>query len=247
MRLGKEQEANEIAALLSTFTRHTPKDDYWDAHKSALDANFREALNFLRKTTQNDPENFPAWFVRGNCYYNLLRDSEAIACFNACIALRPKYSQSWKQRGLAHLRARNFRQALDDFDKAISLQPNLAQTYLDRAVAHRHLNDLPKALADLTAAIGLDSSLGRVYFLRAEVRRLMGDKTGAEEDDAARAGRKNHRKDELGWVARGLANRDKDPNQALADFEERLEYQSALFRSHAKQSGFAGRQIQKGC
>ena len=90
-RLGKDREAQAIAALLRDLKKTNPKDDYLGAHKLVIDGNYREALVLLRRVTQNEPDNFPAWFVRGDCYHGLIR-GEAIGCFNVCVALRPSFA-----------------------------------------------------------------------------------------------------------------------------------------------------------
>src|SRR5581483_8650831 len=105
---------------------------YLIAHQQTVEGHYREALELLRRTTQEDPRNLPAWFVRGNCYYELLQDVHAVACYNTCVALRPDFSWSWFNRGLAHLRLRDYRQARDDFDQVLHLQPGLAEAFISR-------------------------------------------------------------------------------------------------------------------
>jgi tetratricopeptide (TPR) repeat protein len=242
--LHKTQEAQEIDRLLSDFKQQTPKDDYWGAQDFAIKGNFRAALKLLQKVTQNDPRNFPAWFVRGTCYHYLLRESEAIACFSVCVALRPDFSQCWQNRGLAHLQARNYRQAIEDFDKAIQLQSNLAEAYINRAVAHRNMGKLDKAIVDLTDAIQIEGRPSRAYFERAEVRRMMGDKAGADLDMFR--GRREAPKDAESWVARGYSQIESDPQQALADFEEALKVDRRCFKALQNKAAVLDDKLHKG-
>ncbi|HEV8059508.1 MAG TPA: tetratricopeptide repeat protein [Gemmataceae bacterium] len=218
--LGQAKELQEIETLLRSFTRETPKDDYLGAHQYAIKGNYRQALQLLQKTTQNEPTNFSAWFVRGNCYFELARDTDAIGCFNVCVALRPDFAECWQARAFAHLRNKNYRQAVEDYDQAIRLQPKLVDAYMNRALAHDNLGEFREALADLNAAIELDPKRSHAYLFRANVRRKTGDKAGAEHDEVRGLGEEPH--DALSWVARALAKRESDPRMALADLEQAL-------------------------
>jgi serine/threonine protein kinase/Tfp pilus assembly protein PilF len=218
--LGREREAEQLAARSDQTPIHSARDYYLIAHKRAINGNYREALELLRQTTQEEPRNFSAWFVRGNCYYELLQDAQAIACYNTCVALRPDFHWSWFNRGLAHLRLRDYRQACDDFASCLRLQPNLAEAHINRARAEEGLAKFPEAIEDYTQALKGDQSPTRIYFLRAQARARAGDKAGAQRDfDQGLAGEPT---DEAGWIARGLAKQTSDVPGALADFEQAL-------------------------
>jgi eukaryotic-like serine/threonine-protein kinase len=226
-RLGKEREAQAITALLRDFSRTTPRDTFLDAHRLTIDGNFRQALGALRKTTQDNPANFPAWFVRGNCLHEILRNSEAIGCYNVCVALRPDFAPSWRNRGLAYLEIRNFRQAIDDFGKALELDPDSVMAHINRSRAREFLRDFPGAIADLDAALQLKGCPTRVYYLRASVRSQNGDKAGADEDLARCL--KEEPVTDMDWMTRGRVKVDKDPEGALADFNRALELNPRSF------------------
>ena len=230
-KLGKTQEAEKVAELLSTFTRLTSKDDYLSAHKSAIKHSYRDALKLLEKTTQNDPTNFPAWFVRGNCYSELVRYGEAIGCFNVCVALRPDFSWGWLTRGLAHLELKHYDQAIADFTKTIELQPNSWNAYLSRGLARKGLSRklFPIAIEDLTEALKIPGCPKRVYFERAEIHGLMNNIADAQRDMAA--GSQETPTDEEGWIARGFASRWKNPLAAVADFDEALKINPHSFNA----------------
>src|SRR5262249_51647389 len=160
------QETTRLAALLADYKRTTPQDKYWEGHSLAVKGNTRLALEKLQRATQADPENFSAWFVRGNCYADLLRYGEAAACFNVCVALRPDFAQCWYSRGLAHAEGKNFRQAIEDYSRAISLQSDLVDAFISRGVAHRELNEISAGIADFNRALDLPGCPNKVYVLR---------------------------------------------------------------------------------
>src|SRR5581483_11083343 len=95
----------------------------------------RAALPHLLKSTQQDPGNFSAWFVRGTVHLDLGQDELAAACFSACVAIRDDYARAWLNRGLAHSRLRFVSLASDDFDRAVRIDPKLTEGYLQRAQA----------------------------------------------------------------------------------------------------------------
>jgi len=225
--LGHDDEAKEYLALSESMPANSAKDLYLIAHKQTVEGKYREALEGLRKTTQEDPRNFSAWFVRGNCYYELLQDINAVACYNTCVALRPEFHWSWFNRGLAHLRMRNYRQAWDDFDQVLRLQPGLAEAYISRARAKEGLQKYQEAIDDYTRALSGDKVLTRIYFLRAEARAQAGDRPGAQRDfDKGLAWEPT---DEASWIARGLAKQNNDVAGALADFEQALKINPRSF------------------
>jgi serine/threonine protein kinase/Tfp pilus assembly protein PilF len=218
--LGNTAQAEAFAARAQTVPLRTARDLYLVAHQQAIHGNLRQALTLLEQVTQDDPRGFPAWFVRGNCHYDLAQDAAAITCFSVCITLRPEFHGSWFNRGLARLRLRQFRQGADDFDHVLRLRPGLADAYVSRALAHEGMQEYAAAIADHTQALTNFGASTRVYFLRAAARAKAGDPAGARRDyDQGLAAAPA---DEMGWIARGSARRDPDPKGAIADYEEAL-------------------------
>ena len=227
--LGQDDEAQRLAALSARTSANSPRDCYLIAHKETIQGNYREALELLRRTTQDDPRNFSAWFVRGNCCYELLQDAQAVASYNTCVALRPEFHWSWFNRGLAHLRLRNYRQAWEDFDRVLRLQPDLDEAYISRAAAKEGLQKYEEAIEDYTRALSSDKASTRVYFLRAQARAKSGDRSGAERD--FERGLSSEPTDEPSWIARGLAKQQRDVDGALADFERALQINPRSFEA----------------
>jgi eukaryotic-like serine/threonine-protein kinase len=225
--LGRKEEAGKLAELSKQTPAESPRDLYLIAHRQTIEGKFREALESLRKTTQEEPGNFAAWFVRGNCYYELLQDAQAAACFNACVVLQPDFPWAWFDRGLAHLRMRNYRQAWDDFDRVLRLEPDLSDALIARARAKEGLGRFSEAVDDYTKALHADKPSTRIYFLRSQARAHGGDAAGAQKD--FEKGLVWEPSDEAGWIARGLAKQNTDVAGALADFEQALRLNPCSF------------------
>jgi tetratricopeptide (TPR) repeat protein len=158
----------------------------------------------------------------GNCQSFLAQSGDAVASYNAAVALWPKFHWAYFNRGLVHLRQQNFVRAAADLDQAVRLRPDLSELYLNRAIARQGLKDYPAAVADLTRALDLDPACTRAYFMRARTRGLAGDAAGAKRD--LDEGMRHEPTDEHGWVARGLARVPTDLPGALEDFDKALEF-----------------------
>jgi eukaryotic-like serine/threonine-protein kinase len=226
--LGEGEETQRLLRKAGEAPERADKDGFLLGHLYAVQGNYRKALPHLRRATQQDPQSFVAWFVRGVCHLELLQDSEAVACFNSCVALRPDVHWAWYNRAQAHRRQRNFEQALADYDRVLALRPDFAKAYVSRALAREGLRDWPGAVADLTRSLEFGSPRTSVFFLRAAARAKAGDPAGAERDRAE--GMRRQPTDETGWVDRGLARVASDPEGALADFEEALRLNPRSFR-----------------
>jgi serine/threonine protein kinase/tetratricopeptide (TPR) repeat protein len=224
---GLQREAETLAAQAKDVPLRTPRDRYLIAHQLAMNGRLREALEMLTQVTQDDPQNFSAWFVRADCSYELLQDTSAVACYNACLTLRPEFHWTWFNRGLAHLRLRNYRQAAADFERVIALRPDLADGYVHRGLAKEGMHAYRDAVADYSKALDAPGASTRVYFLRSAARSRAGDAEGAQRD--WERGRATEPTDELGWIARGNARREREPRDALADYEQALKINPRSF------------------
>jgi serine/threonine protein kinase/Tfp pilus assembly protein PilF len=225
--LGQDNLAESYRRRAAQVHVSSARDYYLIAHTLALEGRPRQALDLLQKATQQDPQSFSAWFVRGNCYRDLLEDGNAVACYNVCVALKPNWYSCWFNRGLAHQRLRNFRQAREDFGQVVRLRPESPEGYINKALAEHCLQDYQAAIDDYTQALAKPDAAGRVYFLRADARAQAGDKRGAEED--FKKGLNQPPEDEESWIARALARRDRDPKGALADLNEALKINPRSF------------------
>jgi serine/threonine protein kinase/tetratricopeptide (TPR) repeat protein len=181
----------------------------------------RAAVPFLCRATQLDPENFSAWFVRGQTHVALHQYDLAALCFGACVSLRPESAEAWMNRGLVMLETNHLDLGKADLDKAIELDPTLAEAYWLRARFYEFREDFRTAADEIGRAIETGNAPVRYYFVRAHFRDRIGDKAGAITD--REAGLELPPKDELSWLARSEVRQDRDPAAALADAEKALE------------------------
>jgi serine/threonine protein kinase/Tfp pilus assembly protein PilF len=225
---GTEDQARALLEKAGQFPLHGDRDYFLLGHKYALEGNFRKALPLLKEGTRENPRNFAAWFVRGNCHYELVQDADAVGCFNACIGLEPKFPWAWYNRGLAFVRQRNLNDALADFNRTIALRPDLAKAYLSRAQVALEMKEPNNAIADVDRAFELGAPT-YAYFLRARARLAAGDKVGAHRDH--QQGLQTEPSDEKSCVERGLALVSGNPQAALVAFDKALQLNPRSFEA----------------
>ena len=218
-RLGDSAKTQESLARAEQLPLRCAADHYWLASDHVAAGRLREALPLLQDATRLEPQNFWAWFVLANCWDRLSVDGEAKACYGTCIALQPSFPWAHFNRGLVLLRQQDYRSACTDFDTVIETRPDLTDAYLNRALARQGLQQYAQAEQDLTEALNRGGPT-RLYFLRARIREKRGDKDGAQHDYAE--GLRRPPVDEKSWVARGYYLLTRDPQAALADFDEAL-------------------------
>jgi tetratricopeptide (TPR) repeat protein len=218
--LGNTEEARQAREQAARAAPISARDHFLLGFQYVEQRQYNQALKLLQKATNLNPRHSGAWHLQGVCHLSLGNLSAALTCYSCCIALWPDSSLYRHNRGLVHFHENRFADALVDFDEAIRLQPQLPEIYLDRALTQMALRNDKAATLDLTAALTLPGCPSRVYFLRSQAWEKQGKQDLAQRD--MEAGLRTQPADEISWVARGLARLAKDPQGALADFEEAL-------------------------
>ncbi len=219
--LEKKAEAEQCREQADAVAEETSRDRYLEAHRLIRRGKFREAQALLVRVTREDPDNYAAWFSRGDCHRRREEYADAIGCYNVCIALRPMFPWGWHNRGEMFLNIHADAEALADCTRAIELDPQLGNAYLDRGLAHAELHHYPEAIADLSEALKLTRRT-RIYFTRARIHAQFGHPDLARKD--VEEGLRKEPSDADSWCERGLYRLDatKDANGALADYEQAL-------------------------
>jgi serine/threonine protein kinase/predicted Zn-dependent protease len=216
----RERDAEQARAHAAETPLRTPRERFLLISDQLDRGRFQEALAFIREASDRDPTNFASWLLLGNAHASLGQLDDAQACFSVGIRLRPDLIWPYINRGIAALEHTDYNRALADFDYAIKARPNFTEARVNRALAKLGLGDAGGAIADLNAALEDPATPTRAYFIRARARQQLGDLAGAEADH--REGLRRVPRDELSWVARGLAKLPAHPQGALSDFDEAL-------------------------
>jgi eukaryotic-like serine/threonine-protein kinase len=197
-----------------------PLDDYFDALDAATAGDPNKALAKVVSFTDNRPDHFMAWYLRGQCHEAVAQYTDAAAAFTVCVNLWPDFPMAHFNRGLMRLRQGRPADAEGDFTRALDRKPNWTEALFNRAIARQHQGNYKGAEADLTAVLARPDGPTRAYFFRAKVRELLGDKDGAAAD--LTEGKKLEPRDVLSWIVRGTSRYKTDPAGAVADYEAAL-------------------------
>jgi tetratricopeptide (TPR) repeat protein len=219
-QFGRPEEGERLRREANEVPLRTARDYLLRGKELAAQFRFEDALKPLLDATRLDGENYWAWFALGNCRFALDQYSEAGGCYGHCISLAPGAYHFYYRRALTYHHEAKFDLARQDLDKAIELAPGEPALHVARGVVLQDQGRHAQALADFDRALDMPGCETRAYFLRARSRQLTGDAAGANRD--REEGLRRRPADAASWVVRGVARLPKEPDGALADFEEAL-------------------------
>jgi tetratricopeptide (TPR) repeat protein len=107
------------------------------------------ALNFLNKTLEIDPNYSTGWFNIGNIYKQTNEFDKAIESYTKATELNPDLAKAWFFMGCAYFDKKNYHKAIEHLEKAIRLDPNLAQD------VNPFIKDLKKTIEKLEETLSL--------------------------------------------------------------------------------------------
>jgi tetratricopeptide (TPR) repeat protein len=172
-------------------------------------------------TLGRDPKQVIAWVGRGNAHVTEGCYREAVADYDAAIAIDKNNVDAWTNRGVALQNDRRVAEAIASHDRALSLQPRCANAWDNRAGALLVQGRTCEAIADYGRALAIEPDRAGTLCNRSGALRELGrlDEAAADLDRAlaidpafaeARFGRSTIR------LLRG------DLNGAWAEYESRL-------------------------
>jgi tetratricopeptide (TPR) repeat protein len=200
---------------------HSLRDECVVACWYSVERRFREALPHWQAAVDADPQNVWTWYGLACCYDQLGQETQAIAGYTACIAIKPHFAEWYFRRGVAYLKQHYYQLADADFSKALASQPDRKELLIDRALARIGLADYAAAIADLKAALKTDGNDARAYFMLAQAQEKSGD--AASADASRQCGLQCVPTDDAGWVSQGVARLHENCAAALVSFDRALE------------------------
>ncbi len=115
---------------------------------------FREAIALFDQIIQLEPDNYAAWYGRGDALANLKHYQDALNDFNRAILLNPYSNETWTFRGVVLLYLERFQEALESCERALKLQPTDREAWAFRGAALHHLNRYKEAYTSYDRATG---------------------------------------------------------------------------------------------
>jgi protein O-GlcNAc transferase len=100
-------------------------------------------------------EHFDTLYLLANIQVRLGRPSEALANYEAALALEPEHPGALYNRAIVLQGLRRFEEALAGYDRALAVKPDFAAAWINRGIALRDLKRSSEALASYQAALAL--------------------------------------------------------------------------------------------
>jgi len=166
-----------LLILLPTSLLTVKQEGFW-----------KDPLTLWDRELQVYPDNYRAYFTRGNYYYEKGMYREALANFNRTIELYPRLARAYYDRGMVYEDLGNDRQALSDYTKSIEYKPDYQPAYNNRGILYGRTGRYDKALEDFDMAVRLNGRDALAYFNRGLAYRMLGDEAKAAADFRAAAG-----------------------------------------------------------
>ncbi|MGL5095393.1 MAG: hypothetical protein ACRDD1_07385, partial [Planctomycetia bacterium] len=144
---GREAQANEWRKRADSQEPHPEVDWYFTATQLMTDGRLsptdalRKAETLLVKLVDEAPQTYWGWIALGGCRSSLGRDREAVASFDAAIALEPEYPWGYHLRGMTYLRLLRNEQAERDLRRAADRDPGWFEPRLLLAAARQRESD----------------------------------------------------------------------------------------------------------
>jgi tetratricopeptide (TPR) repeat protein len=167
---------------------------------------YDEAIKYLNKAIEKDPNQAKAYSARAYAYEGLGQHDKAIADCSKAIALdasdpepygtrmraygasRQMQAGAADEKAVMHLEemkvAKTTEKYLGDINKSIQRDPQNGVHYIERANAYRGMQQFDKAIDDYTQAIKKDPNSYLAYFNRGQTYMAMKRKDLAERDFA---------------------------------------------------------------
>lgn len=104
------------------------------------------------------PINPDGYFLRGQAFYSLDRNVEAIDDFTRSLVLHPRQKEAIHWRGHAYHDNKQFQKAEEDFTRALALRSDDAHLLYCRGLSRLSLLKIDEALVDLRRSLALNAS-----------------------------------------------------------------------------------------
>ncbi len=222
-----------------------PKIGYAFAYELALEDKWTPAITLLEQLTQDRPDDFQSWLLKGLCHELVLEHPEAIRCYTKCIKLKPNFAWCYLRRGRMYLGVSTDQWQLgeDDLTRALEMKPKPSAAYVLRAGGRRRVRRYQAAVEDMNRAIRLAPGRLDLHLLRWQIRQealhsgYFPNELQKREKRLADRDRQlildSQPKDWKDWLTRGIVRMTSEPEQALSDLDTvlvlRPDHQVALF------------------
>ena len=134
---------------------------------AAQSRNYAQAVDFISRSIEINPDNAIAYANRGNALRDLGRYQAAIESYDQAIAKKPDYATAHFNRGLALHALKQHQAAVDSYNQSIAIKPDAIETYFHRGLALFELMQYQAAIESFDKTIALKPDSAEAYYNRA--------------------------------------------------------------------------------
>ncbi|MCJ7459236.1 MAG: tetratricopeptide repeat-containing serine protease family protein [candidate division Zixibacteria bacterium] len=131
----------------------SPEVLYYTGLRFLLSGEYKEALPYLEKAVEKDPNYVNAYSYIGYCNLSFGRYQEAIEACKQAIRIKPDDFDSHYNLGMAFYALGRYQEAIEAFKEAIRIKPDDAEPYGNLGVAYVNLGRYQEAIEALKQVI----------------------------------------------------------------------------------------------
>lgn len=146
---------------------------------------FTEAVGYLDRWLEKNPERSDAYNMRGVAYLELGQTEDAISDFNQAIRHDTTSYKPLFNRANTYLQSGKLPEALQDYNQVVRMEPALADTYLNRSAVLYEMQQYDEAQRDLEQARSLQPDNILIYYNLAKIN-LVQEKPGMAKEHLAK-------------------------------------------------------------
>ena len=120
-----------LLMIFNVFAQELPLEIYDNAYKAYDNLKYKKAIKLLETIESKYKDSIEFHLIRGICYSEVGKNSEAIEFYNRCLELNPDFDQAFIQRGISYFAEGENSLAIKDFKQAIDINPNNPEVYLN--------------------------------------------------------------------------------------------------------------------
>jgi Zn-dependent protease/Tfp pilus assembly protein PilF len=164
-----------VLALGSKFSKTPIATSIEKSEKLLKQQRYAEAITLLNQILKEDPQNFDAWWLKGNTLSKLDCYEEAVDCYQSALGINPNATSLWENSAILLAALHRPLQAIDMYNRALELEPDDPQLWISKAALWEELGDLRRSIATIERAIEVDPRSVDAWYQKAGCQSQLGD------------------------------------------------------------------------
>jgi tetratricopeptide (TPR) repeat protein len=174
------QQAGKESKLLTIYEKQEHIVGLADLHFNQR--NYQEALPYLQKITQENPENALYWGRLGACYIQQGQHFVGIKALREALRIAYNQPEVWSEMAYAYYHLKDESQALDCLEQALALNNDLPTAWYYKGLIYTQQKNYEKAVEALSKANALQPNYHEAWEALSQVWYLKGNSFIEKED-----------------------------------------------------------------